>query len=169
MIGPQRRPQEFGFSDGDTHLVVNDEIETVKAFDRHGYKLFEMPCLARGQFGEADWRRYAGDTPPGLYKLGQMWADYEIEPMGFWSRDRAAYGWYTWDMVDLEGNEDNNGRAGICLHGGGSAAGWPGAWNAHQLLLPTLGCLRMYNSDLRDHILPRYKLGTVFVSVYQES
>jgi hypothetical protein len=38
-----------------------------------------------------------------------------------------------------------------------------------QELLPTLGCLRTHNIFLRDKILPRTKLGTVYVAVYQDS
>jgi hypothetical protein len=79
-----------------------------------------------------------------------------------------AFGWMSFDMVDLEGNEDNSGRAGIMLHGGGSGCGWPGAWREQQTLYPTLGCLRMHNADLWDFVMQRYEMGTVFVSVYQD-
>lgn len=56
-----------------------------------------------------------------------------------------AYGWYSFDMEELEGQEAANARAGIMLHGGGSACGWPGAWQPHQALHPTLGYLRLHN------------------------
>jgi hypothetical protein len=79
-----------------------------------------------------------------------------------------AYGWYTFDMIELEDQERSNGRAGIACHGGGSANGWPGAWAPSQPLVPTHGCLRLKNIDLRDKILPLYKKGKIFCSVWQE-
>ncbi len=79
-----------------------------------------------------------------------------------------AYGWFSFDMEELEGQEAVNGRSGIMLHGGGSACGWPGAWQPRQALHPTLGCLRLHNIDLRDLVLPLAKQGTVYVGVFQE-
>ena len=76
--------------------------------------------------------------------------------------------WYSFDMEELEGQEVAVGRAGIMLHGGGSACGWPGAWAAQQPLYPTLGCVRLHNADLRDKVLPLYRQGTVYVGVFQE-
>ena len=72
-------------------------------------------------------------------------------------------------MVELENQESKYGRAGIMIHGGGSACGWPAAWLPYQSLYQTWGCVRMHNQDLRDKVLPLTKTGTVFVSVYQES
>ena len=169
MIGPKRKPQEFGFKTGDSHLIVNDISETMKAFSFDGELLWEIPCLARGQGSDREWQARNSDTPPGLYKLGAVYRDYEFYgPEGRHERDCMSYGWYSFDMVDLEGNE-NAYRAGIMVHGGGSALGWPGAWAPHQRLLPTLGCVRLRNADLRDRVLPLYEQGTVFVSVFQES
>ena len=54
------------------------------------------------------------------------------------------------------------------IHGGGSACGWPGAWNPLQTLYFTHGCVRLHNQDLRDKVLPLTKQGTLFVSVYQD-
>jgi hypothetical protein len=79
-----------------------------------------------------------------------------------------AYGWYSFDLVELEGQEAKYGRGGIMIHGGGSACGWPGAWAPMQRLFSTHGCVRMHNQHLKDHLLPLTKKGTVFVSVYQE-
>ena len=70
--------------------------------------------------------------------------------------------------MELEGQEAVNGRAGIMLHGGGTACGWPGAWSAFQPLHPTLGCVRAHNADLRDRVLPLCAKGTVYVGVFQE-
>jgi len=72
-------------------------------------------------------------------------------------------------MMILEGQETKFGRRGIGLHGGGSACGWPGAWLPMQTLYPTHGCVRMHNTHTRDNILPLFRSGTVFLSVYQES
>ena len=45
----------------------------------------------------------------------------------------------------------------------------PGAWAPNQPLVPTHGCLRLKNIDLRNKILPLYKAGKIFCSVWQES
>jgi hypothetical protein len=86
-----------------------------------------------------------------------------------YDRTLMSYGWYSFDMVELENQEAGNGRAGIMLHGGGSALGWPGAWAPKQKLMPTYGCCRAHNIDLRDKVLPLTKQGKVFISVFQES
>lgn len=169
MIGPKRKPHEFGFKAGDHHLIVNDISETARAFTFDGHELWSVPALARGQGSDREWQARNTDTPPGLYRLGTLYNDYGFfGPEGRNSRDCLAYGYQSYDMVDLEGNEDGNGRAGILIHGGGSALGWPGAWAPKQKLLPTLGCVRMRNIDLLDKLFPLYKQGTVFVSVWQE-
>ncbi|MGL6134628.1 MAG: L,D-transpeptidase, partial [Prochlorococcaceae cyanobacterium] len=79
-----------------------------------------------------------------------------------------AYGWFSFDMIELEGQKSSIGRAGIMLHGGGTANGWPGAWAPQQKLLPTRGCVRVHNVVLRDKVLPLYEQGTVYVGVFQE-
>ena len=79
-----------------------------------------------------------------------------------------SYGWYSLDMVELENQEAKHGRAGIMVHGGASACGWPGAWAPNQQLFPTYGCVRAKNIDLRDKIVPLAKTGAIFISVYQE-
>jgi hypothetical protein len=170
MIGPKKRPQDFGFKQGDSHLVVNDAKETMKAFSFEGKLLWEIPCLARGQYSDFEWRIQNSDTPPGVYLFGDVYKDYErVGDKPAYDRTLMAYGWYTFDMIDLEGQERNNGRAGIACHGGGSANGWPGAWAPNQPLVPSHGCLRARNIDLRDKILPLYRKGKIFCSVWQES
>lgn len=166
MIGPTMKPE---LKPGDHHLVVNDVAETMKCFDHTGKLLWEVPCLARGQGSDWEWRLPRTDTPPGLYKIGQVYDDYgAVGDNCLYTRTRMAYGWETFDLVDLEGNEDGSGRAGICIHGGGSACGWPGAWEPQQHLYPTFGCIRVYNRVTREQILPLTKQGTVYVSVWQE-
>jgi len=169
MIGPKKRPQDFGFKVGDSHLVVNDAVETMKAFSYEGKLLWEIPCLARGQYSDFEWKITNSDTPVGVYLFGDVYKDYErVGDKPAYDRTLMAYGWYTFDMIDLEGQERNNDRAGIACHGGGSANGWPGAWAPNQPLVPTHGCIRLKNIDLRDKILPLYKKGKIFCSVFQE-
>lgn len=170
ISGPTKQPQDFGFKEGDTHLVVNDVSQRAKAYDFHGSLLWEVPCRARGQGADDRWQSTGEDTPPGLYKLGQVYDDWGAygnnAPR---TRTTLAYGWLSFDMIELERQEARYGRAGIMLHGGGTGCGWPGAWSPHQPLLPTFGCVRMHNIDLRDKVQPLFKTGTVFVSVYQEA
>jgi len=169
MIGPKKRPQDFGFKQGDSHLIVNDATETMKAFSFEGKLLWEIPCLARGQYSDFEWRIQKSDAPPGLYAIGTIYRDYDIngdDPR--FDRTLMAYGWYSFDLVELEGQESRYGRGGIMIHGGGSANGWPGAWVPSQPLTPTWGCCRVKNIDLRDKILPLTNKGKVFVSVWQE-
>ncbi len=167
MFSPKKKPQDFGFKKGDSHVVVNGKSNTAKAYDFDGKLLWEIPCLPEGQF--ANWRVNQGDTPPGLYKVGTIYNDYAKNPKPAFDRTLMAFGWISFDLVELENQEAGNGRAGIMMHGGGSGNGWPGAWEPKQRLLPTHGCVRFHNQDLRDRILPLTKTGRVFVSVYQES
>jgi hypothetical protein len=170
LVGPTKTPRQFGFKSGDSHLVINDQSETLTAFDFSGKKLFTIPCLARGQGDDDEWRSPKTDTPPGLYKVGSVWRDYERlgeTPMSV-PADLMPYGWYTLDLEELEAQERRYGRAGICLHGGGSALGRRGSWAPYQRLIPTHGCPRVHNADLRDKIVPLLAKGTMFVSVYQE-
>lgn len=170
LVGPTKTPHQFGFKPGDFHLVVNDYSETMKAFDFHGSKLFTIPCLARGQGGDSEWQSPNTDTPPGLYKVGSVWRDYERlgENPKSVPADLMPYGWFTLDLEELEAQERRYGRAGIAIHGGGSALGRRGCWAPRQPLVTTHGCLRVHNADLRDKIVPLLSKGTVFVSVYQE-
>ena len=169
LIGPKKKPQDF-VRPGETwfHLVVNDQMEACKAFSQDGKLLWNIPCLARGLYN--NWRIPSGDTPPGLYKVGQIYRDLDKHGLfpAYCNRDMIAFGWYSFDLIDLENQETGNGRAGIMMHGGGSACGWPGAWNPLQRLHFTHGCIRLHNQDLRDKVLLLTEKGTVFVSVYQD-
>jgi hypothetical protein len=171
LTGPTKRPHDFGFKQGDSHLVVNDDTQTLTAWDFNGRKLFLLPCLARGQGRDTEWQQPNTDTPPGLYKVGQVWRDYDrlgdAPSAPQW--DLLPYGWFTLDLIELEAQERRYGRAGIAIHGGGSGLGWPGCWQPEQALLPTHGCVRVHNLDLRDRIVPLLKGGNIYVSVYQEA
>jgi hypothetical protein len=167
MIGPKARPQQFGFKRGDHHLVVNGAVNTATAYDFTGRKLWTVPAIARGQIG--NWRVRSGDTPPGLYRVGTIYRDWEKNPNPGLriTANEMSYGWYSLDLVELENQEAALGRAGIMIHGGGTALGKIGSWQPYQELVPTLGCVRMHNQDLRDKVMPLTKSGTLFVSVYQ--
>ena len=170
MVGPVKRPQDFGFKEGDTHLIMNDMAQTLTAWTFSGQRLWIIGALARGQGRDDDWKNHGTDCPPGLYKLGELYDDVGrvgLKPKQ--TKTLAAYGWQFYDMVELENQEAKHGRAGIGMHGGGTALGWPAAWAPEQELIPTLGCIRVHNADLRDKIMPLYKQGTVFVSVFQEA
>jgi len=168
LIGPKKRPD---LRPGDHHLLADDRLEAMTAWTHDGKKLWTIPCLCRGQGGEAEWNTTGSDTPPGLYLVGKVYRDYEQDPSATFSADRRAYGWYSFDLQGQEGQEgpgSSTGRDGIMIHGGGSACGWPGAWAPLQELHPTLGCIRLHNADLRDRILPLLDLGRIWVSVLQE-
>lgn len=169
MIGPKKKPQDFGFKAGDHHLIVNDITETIKAFAFNGKLLWELPCLARGQGSDFEYKLTNTDTPPGLYRIGTIYRDYErVGAKPSFDRTLMAYGWYSFDLEELENQERKYGRAGIMIHGGGSACGWPGAWAPMQKLFATHGCVRMHNQHLREKLFPLTTTGTVYVSVYQE-
>ncbi len=165
MAGPQMTAP---VKPGDSYLLVNDRDEDMEAYDHTGAFLWKIPALARGQGADTDWSHTGTDTPPGLYRLGTLYADYEQNPNPPCSDTAMAYGWFSFDMEELEGQEARVGRAGIMLHGGGSGCGWPGAWQPRQSLHPTLGCIRIHNVELRDKVLPLYRQGTVYVGVFQE-
>jgi GH24 family phage-related lysozyme (muramidase) len=172
MVGPKIRPP---LKPGDHHLIANDINETLTCWTHDGRRLWSIPCLCRGQGGEAEWRRTGEDTPPGLYRVNMrgIHRDYEQDPQpSTFTPDRRAYGWYSLDLEGLEGQEGHTStpyRNGIMIHGGGSACGWPGAWRPRQNLHPTLGCIRLHNLDIRERLLPLLSLGTVWVSVLQEA
>ena len=153
---------------GDTYLLVNDRTQQMRAYSHTGALLWTLACLARGQGRDKEWNKPHTDTPPGLYQIGKVYRDWEESNNPLQSDTAESYGWYSFDMVDLEGQESRNGRSGIMLHGGGTACGWPGAWAPKQSLHPTLGCLRMHNIDLRDRVLPLIAKGIVYIGVFQE-
>lgn len=169
MVGPRKAPD---LKPGDYHLVADDRRQIMAAFTHDGKQLWSIPCLCRGQAGDTEWKTTGSDTPPGLYKVGKVYRDYEQDPSTKFSEDRRSYGWYSFDLEGQEGQEGPNsqtGRDGIMLHGGGTACGWPGAWAPRQALHSTRGCIRLHNVDLRERVLPLVGMGTVWVSVLQEA
>lgn len=157
-------PRNHGMKPGDYHLVCNPINKLMRCFEAAtGKELWAIPCLLLGQ--HANWTRTGGDTPPGVYRFGEIWRDYETPTT---ADDTTAYGWYTIDLIDKTGNEDGNNRAGICIHGGGTVLGWLGSWQGYQELIPTLGCIRVRNQDLRDKIVPlKTRSNSVWVTVHQ--
>lgn len=169
MIGPKKKPQDFGFKPGDHHLIINDVTETAKAFASDGKLLWELPALARGQGSDFEFKLARTDTPPGLYRIGAVYRDYDrVGANPSYDRTLMSYGWYSFDLEELENQERKYNRAGIMIHGGGSACGWPGAWEPMQKLFATHGCVRMHNKHLRENLFPLTRTGKVFVSVFQE-
>lgn len=167
--GPKKTPADFGFKLGDFHIVVNDIAQEATAFDYQGKQLWKVKALARGAGSDYEYRHKNTDTPPGIYRIGQVYKDYEqVGEKPAFNQTLLSYGWYSFDLIELENQEAKHVRAGIMIHGGGSACGWPGAWVPMQQLFFTHGCIRMHNIDLRDKLLPLTKSGTVFVSVFQE-
>ena len=168
MVGPKIRPS---LATGDHHLIANDIRETMTAWTHDGRKLWTIPCLCRGQGDDTEWQSPRTDTPPGLYRVGSVWRDYERlgDNPSVVPAELVPYGWFTLDLEEMEGQERRYGRAGIAIHGGGSVLGPRGCWQPFQPLVTTHGCIRVHNADLRDKIVPLLKGGTVWVSVLQEA
>jgi hypothetical protein len=146
MVGPKIKPT---LNPGDFHLVVNEESERIKCFDHEGADHWgkALPALARGVGGS--YNLPSGNTPPGLYEMGTLYISKAWE--SYW-KIWAPYGEYCYDMEERENQENSRGRAGISLHGGGSAA--PDPLAPMQILLPTHGCVRMHNLHIKQFILP---------------
>lgn len=132
---------------GDFHMVISADTNKGTVFNAKGEKQFTIPCFPWGQ--HADWHATNGDTPPGLYKVGVVYTQVR-------GRDSRAicnaYGPFCLDLIDLEGQERDNGRDGVSIHGGGS--GLPDPWADYQLLTYTHGCVRVHNKDLVDKLTP---------------
>ena len=153
---------------GDWHIIVNDREDRfdsdMQIFESSGKLVHRRPCLAKGQ--EPNYRNVGGDTPPGVYKIGLLTITAQNEPKRIWN----AYGKYFFDLESVSGAEEKWGRSGVGIHGGGTSA--PDPLAPYQQLVPTLGCIRMYNADLEKILLPIYRDcqrsgGVIYVSVNQ--
>ena len=168
LVGPSVRPT---LSRGDHHLIANDQTQTLTAFTHDGRKLWAIPCICRGQGGDAQWTERKTDTPPSLYRVERVFRDYD--ELGPWPTtvpdELAPYGWYFLEIVDQLGRAQRLGRDGFGIHGGGSALGRRGSWAPMQSLLPSYGCCRVHNAHLRDYLIPLLRTGSLWVSVLQES
>lgn len=136
LYGPGIKPN---IKPGDYHIVVNDEVEKMKIYDHTGKLLKTLPALAKGWNGPTSWRN-GGDTPPGLYLLGQFFPWHKGESQDI----LETYGPICFDLVEQENQENERGRSGICIHGGRS----------QKVLQKTSGCIRVFNQDLEEHVLP---------------
>lgn len=177
-----------GLKPGDLHLVVNatgddlvGEPSLAKLFDHTGKLLRQMLCLAQGVNGPS-YAVVGGDTVPGKYCIEYVLRAKPEESAQIW----AAYGeWYLHlgAAPGLPNPQDEFGRAGIGIHGGGSALGIRYADRMqplhvrtlclapYQALVATHGCVRLYNADLAwfaPRVQDALEAGhRVFVSVHQ--
>lgn len=140
----------------DIHIVINGDAKSLVAYDVNGKPKLQGEAHCYGQ--HADWTRTNGDTPPGVYEVGEI----------FDTPGEAAYGWYCIDLIDLEGQESKYRRAGISIHGGGTNL--PNPFAPRQGWLATHGCVRVQNFFL-EMIVKLIKStralgGRVFVQVY---
>ena len=156
----------------DVHVIVNDWerpdrfVGEATCYDASGKVLWKIDALCKGVHGPGTHSN-GGDTPPGLYKAGQLTKTQKWEGRETWN----AYGEYFLDMVEMENQEVSRGRAGIGLHGGGTGAK-PNSLADYQELRPTLGCVRVRNKHMRDLVVPTYERvrkagGTMWISVNQ--
>jgi hypothetical protein len=167
LVGPAVRPD---LRPGDHHLIANDADQTMSAWSSDGRRLWVIPCLCRGQGGDAEWRAPRTDTPPSLFKVGRVWRDFDrvgLHPASV-PAELIPFGWYFLELVDQQSLSRDLGRSGFGIHGGGSGLGSSGSWLAYQRLLPTWGCIRAHNADLRRRIVPLLCSGSIWVSVLQE-
>lgn len=146
----------------DVHLVVSHAYRTMKAFSAGGRIIWKTPALTEGVADSVDL--VGGDTPYGLYRLGEPVQTAKEEPAAIWH----AYGPWFMDMQDLENQETGRGRAGIGLHGGGTGLRDPLA--DEQPLIATHGCVRVHNGFLKARIVPLVQRtqkagGTVYLTV----
>lgn len=173
---------------GDLHLVVNAtaddqalEPSVAKLFENTGKLIRPFECLAQGVNGPS-YRVVGGDTVPGLYCVEYVLRTQAHEPPSVW----ASFGEWYLHLGAAPGRpdpQDQYGRAGIGIHGGGSVLGIryddrlrPLATRTlslapYQALCATHGCVRLHNIDaewLAQVVRDKLALGArVFVSVHQ--
>lgn len=147
----------------DVHLVVNAGTGWLKCYGPDGRERWRCEARCHGADGPGTWVT-GGDTPPGLYRCGSPLETSPAEPRRTWS----AYGRWFVDLEEMEGQELARGRAGIGVHGGGSALPDPEA--PRQGWAPTRGCVRLQNEDLETLLVPavrwvRAHMGTAWLTV----
>ena len=127
----------------DLHIVIDASAESMQCYNAKGEKLWGIEAHTYGQ--HPDWRKRYGDTPRGVYEVGVIYD----------TKGEAAYGDWCIDLIDLEGQERDNGRDGISIHGGGSAS--PRPFAEKQGWYATHGCVRVQNGDMRKYVYPALK------------
>jgi len=113
----------------DLHCVFNDDTNHLGVWNADHSEIAAFECRNEATAGPGFGHN--GRCPRGDYPLGAPVATHEA-PFGFW-------------FVPLEG-EEQHGRGGIGIHGGGS--GLANSFAERQGWQMTHGCLRMQNQDL---------------------
>lgn len=172
------------------HAVFNRPQKSMKIFDSHHTQQFSFEAS-----GDA-CSNSNGPMPEGHYILlepelfpqsswgsdkddeGVGWGRIRIRDMASSDVDllvnaglaiRNPDGTLAIGGVNLAPGNSNSYVRVIEIHGGGSALGYPGAYDANQRLCCTLGCTRMHNGDLKSFVdYMRQNLGdqTFVYSVY---
>lgn len=113
----------------DLHLVFNDASNRLSVWNSSHSEL--MAVEARNDTTGGPGFGHNGRCPRGVYELGEPVAAHDV-PFGWW-------------FVPLIG-EEQHGRGGIGIHGGGSGLRSPYAERQGWQL--THGCVRCQNQDL---------------------
>ena len=142
---------DLALKPGDIHVMISHGQKQARAFrkgDVASEHLWDIPALTEGVGGGPD--AHAGSTPFGDYAATGIVPTTAADT----EETRMAYGSYFISLSDLEGQESSRGRAGIGIHGGGTALGPVGSQMPNQALVPTLGCCRLHNADLVLRVVP---------------
>jgi hypothetical protein len=145
------------------HLIFNGPSRQLKYFlvsdDGSVALRHQIECHDVGIADGTQADPYGRDCkcPPGLYFVGAPTACAKRNPDGSVTTqhdDDAAYGcWFTPLYDDPTSDAfQKHGRAGIGIHGGGSAA--PDPFALKQGWYATLGCLRLQNVDNEETHVP---------------
>lgn len=120
------------------HILINPKAGQAKLFAGDGTLRHVLRCsnATVGPVGTNDPYGHYGPCPPGDYYAGEPQI---LDP------PEVPYGFAFTPLLDPNGLEAAHGRAGIGLHGGGSAS--PNPFAPDQGLYSTEGCIRFYNSD----------------------
>lgn len=138
----------------DLHFSFDPNAERLKLFNTTGM-IFTCECRNRttnpGQYG------FRGFCPPGDFILGA--------PV---PKNTVSFGAWFIPILDEGpgGPMQQNGRAGVGLHGGGSGLAQP--LSPHQGFQITHGCLRVQNADLAmivKFVHTAQKTGKCFLTV----
>jgi hypothetical protein len=157
--------------DHDVHIVIAED--TAKVWSKDGSQRpvhynnetqLSFAAHTEGVNGPG-YEVVGGDTVPGLYLVGGIIPSVEgVDPDSIF----RAYGRYAIELIEQQGQESALGRAGIMMHGGGSAA--PDPLARYQGWYPTHGCVRLQNIVLELYVVPMIRNvhaagGKVWVSV----
>jgi hypothetical protein len=121
----------------DLHVMFDAAGRTLTVWDASHRQLFQAE--ARNRTTNDGQRGHWGSLPSGLYLLGAPVV-----------KNTVPFGPFYVPITDFGPNRAlaDHGRSGVGIHGGGSGA--PDPFAAHQVWVPTHGCVRMANIDLRQ-------------------